>query len=100
MSKWESLLGLANRARKVTTGEELVLKEVRGGQAKLVLLAADAGAATRKKVTDKCTSYQVPYLEVADRTILGQALGNDARVVVSVNEAGFAKKLTELLSND
>ncbi|WP_114571043.1 YlxQ family RNA-binding protein [Exiguobacterium flavidum] len=100
MSKWESLLGLANRARKVTTGEELVLKEVRGGQAKLVLLAADAGPATRKKVTDKCNSYDVPYLLVADRFVLGQALGKEARVVVAVNEAGFAKKLTELLSQD
>ncbi|KAF3478829.1 50S ribosomal protein L7, partial [Listeria monocytogenes] len=33
-----SLLGLANRARKSTTGEELVLKAVRNGKAKMVLI--------------------------------------------------------------
>ena len=36
--QWSSLLGLAYRARKVITGEELVIKEVRSGKAKLVLL--------------------------------------------------------------
>ena len=32
MSDWKSFLGLANRARKIISGEELVLKEVRSGK--------------------------------------------------------------------
>ena len=55
-----SLLGLANRARKIISGEEFVVKEIRSGKAKLVLLSADASANTTKKITDKCTFYQVP----------------------------------------
>ncbi|WP_214740172.1 MULTISPECIES: YlxQ family RNA-binding protein [unclassified Exiguobacterium] len=98
MSQWESLLGLAARARKVTMGEEFVLKDVRAGRAKLVILAGDAGASTKKRVTDKCTSYQVPLIEVSDRYTIGAALGKDMRVVVSVTESGFANKLKQLLS--
>lgn len=40
--QWMSLLGLANRARKLISGEELVVKEIRSGNAKVVILSADA----------------------------------------------------------
>ncbi|KAF0820414.1 MULTISPECIES: YlxQ family RNA-binding protein [unclassified Cytobacillus] len=96
-NQWMSLLGLANRARKITSGEELAVKEIRNGKAKLVLLSADASANTAKKVTDKCKSYGVPYKLIQNREILGKAIGKEARVVVAVLDAGFAKKLLTLL---
>jgi ribosomal protein L7Ae-like RNA K-turn-binding protein len=96
-NQWMSLLGLANRARKIISGEELSVKEIRNGKAKLVLLSADASANTTKKITDKCKSYEVPYKLVEDRHLLGQAIGKEARVVVAVLDDGFAKKLITLL---
>lgn len=96
-NQWMSLLGLANRARKIISGEELSVKEIRSGRAKLVLLSADASANTMKKITDKCRSYEVPLKLVEDRYILGQAIGKEARVVVAVMDDGFAKKLVSLL---
>lgn len=94
---WMSLLGLANRARKITSGEELSVKEIRSGKAKLVLLAADSSANTSKKITDKCKSYHVPLKMVENRYLLGKAIGKEARVVVTVLDEGFAKKLLTLL---
>ncbi|AND39432.1 YlxQ family RNA-binding protein [Cytobacillus firmus] len=96
-NQWMSLLGLANRARKITSGEELAVKEIRNGKAKLVLLSADASANTAKKVTDKCKSFGVPYKLIQNREMLGKAIGKEARVVVAVLDAGFAKKLLTLL---
>ncbi|MBY0144476.1 YlxQ family RNA-binding protein [Neobacillus niacini] len=96
-NQWMSLLGLANRARKIISGEELSVKEIRSGKAKLILLSADASANTTKKITDKCKSYEVPYKLVEDRHLLGQAIGKEARVVVAVLDDGFAKKLMTLL---
>lgn len=95
--KWSNLLGLAYRARKVIAGEELVVKEVRSGNAKLVLLSGDASSNTEKKITDKCTYYNVPLQKVESREQLGNAIGKDARVVVAVLDDGFAKKLITLL---
>ncbi len=95
--EWTSLLGLANRARKVISGEELVVKEIRNGNAKLVLLAEDASANTAKKITDKSTYYQVKLRTVSDRYTLGHSIGKDARVVVAITESGFAKKICHLL---
>ena len=95
--QWSSLLGLAYRARKVITGEELVIKEVRSGKAKLVLLSNDASANTEKKITDKCSYYNVPIEKVTNREQLGHAIGKDERVVLAVLDHGFAKKLKTLL---
>lgn len=96
-NQWMSLLGLANRARKVISGEELSIKEVRSNKANLVLLSADASQNTQKKVTDKCKSYNIPCKIVENRFLLGQAIGKEARVVVAVLDEGFAKKLMTLL---
>ncbi|MEH6940464.1 YlxQ family RNA-binding protein [Bacillus sp. JJ722] len=94
---WASFLGLAYRARKVATGEELVIREVRNGKAKLVLLSSDASSNTEKKITDKCSYYNVPLVRVENREQLGNAIGKDARVVIAILDEGFAKKLRTLV---
>ncbi len=86
-----SLLGLAQRAGKIITGEERVLAAVRSGEARLVILASDAAKNTRKKLTDKCLSFGVQLIEFGTRTQLGHALGKQERVVVSINDDGFAR---------
>ena len=96
-NKWKSLLGLAYRARKVISGDELVIKEIRSNRAKLVLLSMDASVNTEKKITDKCHFYGVPLRKVQNRSILGEAIGKEARVVVSIQDEGFAQKLKSLL---
>ncbi|HEY9577550.1 MAG TPA: YlxQ family RNA-binding protein [Pseudobacillus sp.] len=97
--QWAKLLGLANRARKIISGEELTVKEIQKGRAKLVLLSADASPNTKKKVQDKAAYYRVPLRWVDNRNVLGQAIGKEARVVVAVVDAGFAKKLSALLDH-
>lgn len=94
---WASLLGLAYRARKVITGEELVIREVRSGKAKLVLLSSDASSNTEKKITDKCNYYNVPLVKVDNREQLGNAIGKEARVVIAILDEGFSKKLRTLV---
>jgi ribosomal protein L7Ae-like RNA K-turn-binding protein len=96
-NQWASLLGLANRARKIISGEELSLKEIRSRKAKLVLVSKDASANTVKKITDKCRSYDVPFRMIENREVLGHAIGKEARVVVAILDGGFAKKMLTLL---
>lgn len=94
--KWMSLLGLATRARKTISGEELVIKEIQKARAKLVIISKDASPNTSKKVQDKCNFYKVPYCYVESRAKLGHAIGKEARVVVALLDDGFAKKLASM----
>lgn len=94
------LLGLATRARMIITGEELVIRDIQAGNAKLVIVSNDASANTSKKMNDKCTFYNVEKHVFGSREDLGHAIGKDSRVVLALTDAGFAKKLSELLNEN
>ncbi|MCU9593052.1 YlxQ family RNA-binding protein [Caldibacillus thermolactis] len=95
--KWLSLLGLANRARKLVTGEELVTKEIQKQRVHFVLLANDASKNTMKTILNKCNYYNIPVKQVSDRYTLGNAIGKEARVVIGILDKGFSDKLKQLL---
>lgn len=93
-----NLVGLAYRARKCSTGESIIIKDIQANKVKLLLIASDIGDQTKKKLTDKCSSYDVPYMEVDDRATLAHAIGKQERVAIAILDDGFAKKLQSLLS--
>lgn len=91
-------LGLAMRARKVITGEELVVRAIQSKQAHLVLLSSDASANTAKKITDKCLFYSVPCFSPLNRMEMGHAIGKEARVTLAVTDIHFAQSIQRLLT--
>lgn len=93
-----SMLGMAMRAGKLVTGDETVLKAVRQGKAKLVIVAADASDNTKKKFRDKCATYNAKCLEAFDRVTLGEAIGKSERVILGLTDAGFAKSIVQSLT--
>lgn len=97
-SKALSQLGLAMRAGKVISGDEIVTKSIRSSEAKLVIVAGDASLNTRKKFRDKCGTYQVPLLIGFDRESLGASVGKPERVVLALTDQGFANLLRKTVS--
>ncbi|GGB30625.1 YlxQ family RNA-binding protein [Virgibacillus dakarensis] len=92
-----NMVGLAYRARKCSLGEETIVKDIQQRRAKLVLLASDTGPATRKKITDKCKTYEIPFRIVDDRETLSNAIGKTQRVAIAILDGGFAAKIKSLL---
>jgi ribosomal protein L7Ae-like RNA K-turn-binding protein len=91
-----NLLGLAMRAGKLVTGEELTLTDIRSNKAKFVFVAADASANTRKKIKDKCSYYNVPVDESFTQAEISHAIGR-TRMIIGINDQGFATKFKELI---
>lgn len=83
-------LGMAMRAGKVVTGEEMVIQTVRAGRAYLLLIANDASERTIKKITDKCKTYGVDWTFFGLSETLGHAVGKERRVVIAITDKGFA----------
>src|SRR5690606_41035518 len=79
MDKLLQLLGLAMRANRVVTGTEAVLRAIRSGEARLVLVAEDASRGALKRVRDKCSFYSVPLICYGTRVALGRAIGKDRK---------------------
>lgn len=92
-----NILGLANSARKIVSGETL-LKNIRNKKVNLVLIAADASNNTKKKITDKCHYYDVQYYIIdVESDVLSKAIGKENRVAVGIIDRGFTKKIKEII---
>ncbi|RRJ67714.1 50S ribosomal protein L7ae [Paenibacillus oralis] len=98
MNKALSGLGLAMRAGKLVTGDEVVLKAIRSAEAKLVIVAGDASANTQKKYRDKCGTYKVPLMVGFDREMLGSSVGKPERVVLALTDQGFADMVRKAIA--
>lgn len=89
------LLGLAKRAGKATTGEDLCKKAVKSGISRLVIIAEDASDNTKKSVVNSCEYYKVRYITAFDKAELGKYTGAESRSAVSVNDDNFAKAILD-----
>ncbi len=96
LNRLSHLIGLAQRAKKVISGEELVIRAIRHQEVNLVFLANDAGPNITKKVTDKSNYYNVEVSTVFSALELSAALGKP-RKVVAIADAGFSKKMRTLM---
>lgn len=85
-----NLLGIAQVAGKLVSGNETVLKSIQLNQATLVIVASDASERTKKSLKDKCETYNVPYVESFTSVSLSHALGKK-RTLCALTDEGFTK---------
>ena len=83
------------RQGAVESGSFMAEKSIKGGTAKLVIIAEDASDNTRKEFTDMCVYYHVPYAVFGTKDILGHAIGKEFRVVMALTTPGLAEKVSE-----
>ena len=75
---------------KTASGEYQTEKCVKSGRAYLTVTAEDASDNTKKKFSDACKYRDIPYAGYSDADSLGHQIGKEARVVLAVEDAGFA----------
>ena len=98
LSKALSMISLATKAGKTASGEFSTEKEVKCGNAELVVVATDASENTKKKFQNMCEFYKVPIYFYGDKDTLGHAMGKEFRASLAVTDAGFAKGIIKHLS--
>jgi len=92
-NKAMALIGLAQKAGKVASGEFSSEKAVKEGKAKLVIVAEDASDNTKKKFNNMCTYYEVPYFLLGDKIQLGNAIGKEFRASLAIVDENLAKAI-------
>src|SRR5699024_5877482 len=92
-----NMLGLSERARSCILGVELVVKNIKRRRNKLVIIVKDCSKQTRKKITDKCHTYNILYVTSRGRHTISHAIGQSQRVAVAILDKGFATKISTLL---
>ena len=93
-----SLLGLMRKARALEPGEANTGAAVRGGKAKLLLLASDASDNARKRAETFAYGRRVNTLPLPfSKEELAGCLGTGECAMAAVTDLGFAAALTALL---
>ncbi|MCQ2466427.1 MAG: ribosomal L7Ae/L30e/S12e/Gadd45 family protein [Clostridia bacterium] len=92
-------LGLAQRASKVVSGNDMLLDEVARGNIKLLIIAKDVSKNTLDKFLSTVAKFdkEIPAYRFADKESLGNAIGKPDRALVGLTDDGFAKKLEIML---
>ena len=90
-----ALLGMAARARAVTSGGSLTEKAIRSNEAYFVIIAEDASEGTKKRIQDKCRYYHVPYVFCGTQDDLGHRIGKEARSTVAILEQDFGREFVK-----
>ncbi len=86
------------RARKITLGEEFVLKELTKEHS-LVFLASDAGENIKNKIIKKTDYYNVSLINLFTTDELSKAIGKENRKVILVTDKGFIEKFKQYLNS-
>lgn len=85
-----SMLGLAQKARKVVSGEFSTESAVKEGKAYLVIVAQDASDNTKKMFSNMCDYYQCDITFYGTKEMLGHAMGKEFRASLAVCDENFA----------
>ncbi|MCL0052448.1 ribosomal L7Ae/L30e/S12e/Gadd45 family protein [Peptococcaceae bacterium] len=87
------LLGLAQKAGKVVSGDYLVKSAIKNKKAKLVVVASDTSYRTKKEYFYLAKLYNIPIIEASCKVELGLTVGKSFRAAVAVVDDNFARAI-------
>ncbi|MCR5508114.1 MAG: ribosomal L7Ae/L30e/S12e/Gadd45 family protein [Lachnospiraceae bacterium] len=91
------MLGLAQRAGAVKSGEFMTENTIKAGSARLVIVAGDSSANTKKHFTDMCDHRNIPIRFFSDMENLGHCIGREFRASLAVTDEGLAGKILSII---
>lgn len=97
--KQRNMLGLAQRAGKLISGDERVESAVKNNQAKVIVMASDASDATQKRYQQWSNEYHIPLDTTFDRVEISHAIGR-SRSLCAIVDSGMAKTYLSYLTRN
>ena len=88
-----SMIGLAQKAGKVVSGESNCEKEIKRGKSKLLIMAVDCSENTRESFRNMCALRGIDMIEIGTKEVLGKCIGKEYRAVLAVTDENFAKAI-------
>ena len=87
------LLGLAQKAGGVKSGEFMTESAIKEGKAFVCIVAEDASDNTKKHFSDMCSYRDIPYIEYSDMENIGHAIGKQFRASLCVTNEQLAQQI-------
>lgn len=93
-----SMLGISQRARKLISGQDSVIRAINTRKIFLVILSTDTSENTRNKIIRKANRNKIPVFFWGRSEELGKAIGKEQRKVIGITDFGIAEELIKRLN--
>ena len=93
MDNWLNWIGLAKRAGKLAPGHNQVQIALTNHDARLVIIAKDAGESVYRKYHLWAQNLDVPLLQAGSMSDLGRAMGMGPHAVLAILDQSIADRL-------
>lgn len=96
--KLAGLIGLAIRARQAAAGMDASRNMIRNGCCGIVLLDAETGPNTRKKIHELCERADTP-MRIIQPELIGNASG-EGHMLLSIKKGSFADEILRITQEE
>lgn len=93
-----SVLGFAQAAGKLTSGDGASERALRRGVVRLLVIAEDAGANTLRRFQRLADEVRVPLMRWGSKLKLGNSIGERPRAVIAICDSHFARTFKEAVA--
>jgi ribosomal protein L7Ae-like RNA K-turn-binding protein len=98
LKKVYNLLGIAQRAGKVSAGTMAAKNSLVRRRAVLLIISEDIAANSREDLLTSSSRHGIPAIALGSKYDLGTALGKAYRVALTINDVGMAKAILQELA--
>lgn len=99
MSRLETMLGFAKRARQLASGANAVQRSILLGKSYLVIIASDSGDSLKRKFSRLCEENDVAFFIYSSNEELSAITREVNKSIYSVENADLAKEVYKLINN-
>jgi len=97
MKKVYNLIGIAQKAGKVSSGAMAARTSLTRNRAHLLVLSQDISENTRETLLKTCSKHHIPWLVLGNKYDMGASVGKAYRVALTINDSGMADAITKAL---
>lgn len=97
MKKVYNLIGIAQRAGKVSSGTMAAKTSLLRRRAFLLIMSKDISINSRESLESSCTKQKIPWIMLGNKYDLGTSMGKAYRVAVTINDRGMAEAILDTL---
>lgn len=95
-----TMLGFAEKSRKLVSGDQGATLTCKKGQARLAILATDLAEGSRVKLLKELQNGKAPVRTVfwGTKEMIGDAIGKSPRGIVAIKDQQMANTIVKLIS--
>ncbi|MEA4925388.1 MAG: ribosomal L7Ae/L30e/S12e/Gadd45 family protein [Syntrophomonadaceae bacterium] len=98
MKKVYSLIGIAQRAGKASSGVKAAAASIMKNQARMLLMSKDIALNSQDLLLKYCMKHNIPWITLGSRYDIGDSIGKEYRVAVTINDAGIADAIMQAVT--